>query len=290
MNISCVIFNGFSAFSFRWTFILVPIIAAGTGKGISYYGLEKNGRIEKLLYILLFALINLAIIIAYYYNAKINDIEGQKNLLFYIIIFAINIVYFMIFMSSKIPQKIATLSLLSIAFFEIVYNGYVTVNERSLISQSQKDTLPLYGKTGEIIEYIEKIDNEFYRLYKKYDATELNDALAFNYNSEKYYSSSLTEPYYNLKSVFSLEDRGANYFYGFNDRQVLRDITVSKYMVSKEKREYYGYKFLKEIDNLYLYQNENSLPFGIFYDAYIDTDDLKNLIKLRNKIFYTRHV
>lgn len=277
VNFSCIIFNAFSAFTFRWTFVVVPVVAVMLGRGLELYNDIVYKKKISIYCTCIFLVINVILLIAYHYYLKNNNDYSFTANITLGLTFVINCLYWLVFTFDFVTKK-GLLNFLLICFTaEIIGNGYITVNMRSLISQDQKSELPLYDNTDKIIEYLNSIDSGYYRVYKKYDTVELDDPMMNDYYGEKIYSSSLTQPYFNLKSIFRLPEKGSNYFWGFNDRQALRNFCSGKYMFSKEMKSYYGYKYINQIDDIYIYINKNYLPFGIFYDSYTNTTDFSKL-------------
>lgn len=160
---------------------------------------------------------------------------------------------------------------------ELSLNAFCSVNNRSLIPVSRIDSMNYFDETLDIVDYLDKTDSGFYRVSKKYAYDELNDHMIQHYYGEKYYCSTLAAAYWNIQNMFDLRGKNSNYFKSFDEKQFLRDITCSKYMISEAERNVYGYKLIRNEGDKYLYVNKNAMNFGILYDHYISNENYEKL-------------
>ena len=124
--------------------------------------------------------------------------------------------------------------------------------------------LPLTPKIG-----IFFVNNEDWKeMFNNATHIDLNDSMFQNYHGEKIYSSILPEGIWGMMDLFDLRIKNSNYLYGFDDKQILRNITSGKYKLTKSSTEYFGYDYLKTIDDINIYQNMNAVDFGTIYKNY----------------------
>lgn len=269
----CVIMNAFSMVAYRWTYIYVPLFCLALAKTIQEI---VKAQIDKRI-LLIGAGVCLSAMLVYagiiiYHSEKVETaigitIVGSSILLF---------IYMLVISFAKGKYFGGVLCLLVV--FDLSLNGYVSVNQRSLIQQSSKESMNYFDGSNEMISYLQKKENNFYRIYKRYARNDLDDSMIQHYNSEKLYSSTLSSAYWDLMSEFDLRVKGSNYFCGFEDKQVLRDLTCGKYMFTEEKGNYYGYNLIKELDSGHcIYENTNYINFGVVYDSYISNSNFKKL-------------
>lgn len=179
--------------------------------------------------------------------------------------------------------------LLLIVICDLFTNAYMSVHERSLISEDSKATMAYFDDSENAIEYLKNIDSSFYRIQKTYAQIDLNDSMFQNYNGEKLYSSILSAEMWNMMELFDLRVKKSNYFYGFDDKQMLRNITAGKYRFTKQEGEYYGYDLIKKIGDIYVYKNENAIDFGVLYDKIVLEDLIVGLDDIQKQILLANY-
>lgn len=274
-NYVSYIFNGFSGFTSRWTFVLIPVLALAAGKGLGVIVFQDiNMKYINCVY----ALINITIVIvsvAAMYNKRMSSITPVVHSI--ICITFISLFYWAVFhfRFNHADRLIKVLGL--ILCLELIVNGYISVNERGMLSRGSKEAMSYYDETNYAIEYLKESDNTFYRVSKKYDYVDLNDSLIQNFNGEKLYMSPLHSSYWKIQELFDLRTKTSNYFKGFDDKQALRDITCGKYMLTKEPVDYFNYSLIYAQNNRYIYQNKNALEFGVLYNKYMEESTFSGL-------------
>lgn len=258
VNFSCVVFNGFSTKSYRWTFVFIPVGAFLCGKAVECFEFWK----EKIKIMSIVAVGDIALITfgISYYN-KMDRVEWV-SLLFALVIF--NLAGLIIaFVHDK--KKVQRFWILILAI-EMCLNAGITVYARGIVSVSDVKTVSYFDYSNEAIQAIRSQDDAFYRISKNYAAIDLNDSMFQNYKGEKYYSSILPEGIWNMMDLFDLRVKNSNYLYGFDDKQILRNITCGKYRLAKNEADYFGYTKIGKIGDVSIYENQNASSFGIIYD------------------------
>lgn len=278
VNFSAPIFNAFSAKTYRWTFCFVPIIAIACGKTLDRLKLSKRLAVVETL---CFNSILIAWIVWYGRKYSYNRVMLESAIVAIVIV---NI-YIFVLLGFHNKEKMKKMLLLVITA-DLCINAYITVNERSLISQSEKKAMGYFDCSNEALAYLEDNDDSFYRVSKNYNLIDLNDSMIQGYNGEKFYSSVLSAATWDMMSLFDLRIPNSNYLYGFEEKQALRDITVGKYRLAKAENEYFGYDFLTKTGDVNIYQNENCLEFGVLYDNYVLRSDVESfdLYKRQNAV------
>lgn len=268
VNISSIVFSAFSDKVYRWTYLFVPIFVLMCGKCLDY----NINKYDKRIVIAEFFGGNLFLLCyGYWYYRKFGF--SRSVLISLSVVFLILNLYIllMLFIKNKI---IFYNILLIIVTIDLCSNAYITVHGRGIIRQSDKPLMGYFDDSNEAINYLKDYDNDFYRISKNYNLIDLNDSMIQNYNGEKLYSSVLTGEIWNLMYLFDLRIQQSSYFYGFDDKQILRNLSVGKYRLTKSPNEYYGYEKIYNTGNVYIYQNKNSFNFGTIYDNYVLETDL----------------
>lgn len=269
-----IILNAFSTISYRWTYLFIPVFALGIGLGATELEKESESKIFKIVYIFINALIAAYAV----YLLTIQEEAAAREVIYSIAAVLVAAALYFIILEKKWKKKsIGTLILIIVCAAELACNGVVSVQFRSLIDADSKEQMNYFDASTQLIEYVKTNDPGFYRINKKYAQIDLNDSMIQDYRGEKYYSSILTDSYWNLQNMFDLRVKNSNYFYGFDDKQSLRNINCGKYMISTSNRQYYGYNQIAENDNRYLYENTNNIGFGFTYHYYITESEFEKL-------------
>ena len=269
---TALIFNAFSSITYRWTFIYVPIMALGTG--IALEKLKNNNDTgQKIItgnFLILFFLI-----IGYVNYVFKEEIPLNKEVFYAFLFIILTLVLYQISLTLNVKIRYKVIYVLFIA--ELSLNAFCSVNSRSLIPVKKIGNMSYFDESNDVVGYLDQNDSGFYRISKRYAYNDLNDSMIQHYSGEKYYCSTLSSSYWNIQNIFDLQGKNSNYFKGFNDKQFLRDIICSKYMISTTDNNIYGHDMIANFGNKYLYINENALEFGILYDCYISVNDFNNL-------------
>lgn len=269
------VFNAFSTVTYRWTFFFAPFEAVVVGISLEKLFDNYKEYNKYALYGSFFGIIILGLYILY---LRVNE-SVCSNTIFYTIfyIFAILIINIVVLPKETISLTIKKGWIYSFILLDLILNAYFCVNNRSLLTVEDIQSASYFDASNDVIRTIEEQDSSFYRISKKYGYIDLLDGLAQLYPSEKLYSSEISSSYWNIQNLFGLRGKESLYFYGFDDKQALRNLSSVKYMLTKENRSYYGYKLLNENNGIWLYENENSIPFGVLYSQYISEADFVNL-------------
>ncbi|TCL59361.1 putative membrane protein YfhO [Kineothrix alysoides] len=277
-HIPAIIFNAFSTITYRWTYVIIPVIGMGIGLGFSKIESNENERIKPIVFKILYAMIS-AILVLYCSYLLQNKQDPADVIIIYSIltVFFISTIYFLCLSKTWANKKNQVLIIIIIFALELTVNGVISTQCRSLIERNNKNSMNYFDQSSDMFDYISGRDQGIYRINKKYAYIDLNDSMIQHYNGEKYYSSILTDSYWNLQYMFDLRVKNSNYFYGFDDKQSLRDINCGKYMISTDDTEFYGFRQIHSVGNMYLYENLNNIGFGFLYDYYIPREKFDEL-------------
>ncbi len=140
------------------------------------------------------------------------------------------------------------------------------------------------------LDYIKSTDNSFYRIGTNI-YTSNNLSIKYKYNGLNSYLSIGNKYISELsKDLMILNNTKTNALRELDSRTQITTLLGCKYyVVSKKNQNYvpYGYNLIKEIKNnkkpTYIYENQYSLPIGVFYDNYTLKDDYKDLSPLEKE-------
>lgn len=271
INFSSVVFNAFSTKTYRWTFLFMPIFVLACGKALDNLCLEKYKKIFFLE--ALFWNITLIIYSVWYYNKYNFNKLVIVNIGIVLLLLNIYIIVLILLKNKKYFYK----TLLLVLTIDLCSNAFMSVHARNLILRSSRDSMGFFDNTNDALRYLESIDSSFYRVKKNYNLIDLNDSMFQDYNGEKFYSSILSAEIWDMMELFDLRVKYSNYFYGFDDKQILRNLTVGKYRFTKTPSNYYGHKLINIIGDVYIYKNLNCIDFGVLYDSYVLRSELEEL-------------
>lgn len=269
-----IVFNAFSAITYRWTFVLIPLMSYVIGKGLECIEENKKSIVNIIVFTFLIGINYVNVVSLFKQDTDIDTMVLSTI----VCVTAVSTVYFLILqIGRRVRFKYMKVALLGCLTVELIVNGIVSVQCRSMIAKSAKETMGYFDASNSLIDYLNETDDSFYRIAKNYAQIDLNDSMIQKYNSEKYYYSTLSESYLNLQTMFDLRVPASNYFYGFDDKRVLQDINCGKYLFSNNQRNYFNYNLIYESDKKYLYQNLDNEGFGIVYDNYITRSEFDKL-------------
>ncbi len=285
LHSTALIFNAFSTISYRWTYIFLPLMGLVIGTGISEI---ENSSTKKRRKYAIYTYIGVILVLSLYMVRMFSDNQRTRNYektIFkaIIIVFIVATLYFILLNIRWRKTTYLVIAITMVCVLDLAANGMQSVWDRSLIPRESKSTMAYFDETKSLINKINEQDTSFYRINKRYSQIDLNDSLMQDYMGEKYYTSVLNDSYWNLQEMFNLKIKNSNYFYGFDDIQSLRNINAGKYMISTEKREYYGYTFIEQEGDKYLYQNENNIGFGFLYSKYMLRSEFEKLNELEKQ-------
>lgn len=274
IGVSGSVFNGFSTIATRWTMVLVPLFCMGICRGIEVLSedIYHNCR-----YCLVSAAISGLFLLAV--NLFSRQLFGQElskeskiHLLIPLLVVLLYLVVFSVFCLKRKGLAGFMMTLLVILTIDLGTNAFMSIDwKRSLMAEPESI---YFDGTQEALEWIEQNDMDFYRVEKSYRQIDLSDPMAQGYNGEKSYSNTYGANFDEYKKFFNLRFPYSNYFFGFDDKQTLRNTAAGKYLLTRTYIERSGYVFLEQVGDIYIYQNLNCLPLAYLQDQACDSTAL----------------
>ncbi|MDF2881109.1 MAG: multidrug resistance protein [Clostridiaceae bacterium] len=273
-----LVFNAFSAYTYRWTFLLIPIISISVAKGLTISLSEEKSFKNINIFISHFIFfVGIGIII---FKNRIFATNDQ----FIIVILSVAVLllstmaYLLLFNIGGLNKKKTVIStlLVLVVMFDISANAFISTNLRISVKQSDKNTIVSYfDSTNDAVRYLKENDKDFYRINKTYYQEVLSDALFQGFYGEKQYNSMTAKSIWDL--IHKMDLGHPSLIRGFYDKYDLRNLTSVKYMLSKESTNLDGYKFVSKQGDVYIYENLNSLPLAFTYNSFIRQATFDNL-------------
>lgn len=271
INFSAPAFNAFSTKSYRWTYLFTPVLVVACGKALEGLETKSEGKI------ILSEIVVADIILFLYYFWYLRNCESDKSISISVGVTLILLNAYGLFFLFCEKKKFYYIVLLIIVSADLCINAFITVHDRSLIAQDSKETMDYFDDSKSAVDYLKSIDSSFYRINKNYAQSDLNDSMFQEYNGEKWYTPALSAEMWDMMELFELRVKNSNYFYGFDDKQILRDLAVGKYRFTKTPGEYFGYKLINNIGDVYIYENKYAVNFGVLYDSYVVRENLNEM-------------
>lgn len=280
-----LVFNGFSAYSYRWTFVIILFCILLASRALD---LIKQRRVKRGILICLllgYVIIGLTSIVIgeKYFNWNEGNIKNIISVFSLCFIFILLYLFHIGFLSNVKVKNIGRISLATIVIIEMALFSYITVNSnRNLLSENYlNDNIGYKDGINEVIKYLSAMDDDFYRIDKGFNSVFLNDSLMQNYKGVKAYNSLNHSSYVEFLRVlevpFEIKNH-PNYITGLDSRKKLEVLMGVKYFLDYENnRAPSGFSYLTTINNINVYKNDHYVPFGFTYDSFFP---IKRFIEL----------
>lgn len=267
-------FNKFSIYTYRWTFILIPVMILGFSYILQNMETNKNISYKVLLSTISIYIMLLITALLFFKPDKLDF----KMFVFTIIILILYGILLLIWIIKNGNIKIQKI-LFTIVIIELLFTNFMLVNKRNIVDRKYITNKEGYfDETNEIVTYIAKQDKGFYRIDKDYYSRFSNDSLMQNYKWLKSYNSLNSSGYLNfylmMENPLMLEGNVIN---GFDSNDNVKSLFGVKYQLNQVNGNPYGYKKLKEFGKVTLYENEYSLPLGFVYNDNIGIEEFSKL-------------
>lgn len=290
---SNLVFNAFSTYTYRWTFLLTPIMSMAVAKGLTISLNEEKSFKNLNIFIAHFIFFVCIVIIILKNRIFVTSEQFIIVILSIVVLFITTMAYLLLFNLGIINKKRTVFStlLLLIVMFDLSANTFISTNLRYSIKQKDKNTISYFDSTNDAVSYLKENDKGFYRINKTYSQVDLSDALFQGFYGEKQYSSLINKGILDLIYTMDLREKYSNHFYGFDDKYDLRNLTSVKYMLSKEPTKRDGYVLLSKQGDVYIYENINCLPLAFTYNSFISQATFNSLdLYQKQKIMYSSFV
>jgi len=303
------ILNAFKTIQYRWVFI-IPLFLNFTA-ALALNNLFKEKKINrKIILIPAVVLGSLLLFALYLCSGEISlSILNSKILTANTIPVFILIGIYSICIIALRKNNFLILAIFIIVVFELIYINYPSMNDRTSLKSDVKEKKQVYyDGTIEAVNYLKSIDKGFYRLNKQHYHF-LNDALIQDFYGVQSYSS-LNHPSY-INFLNSIAGRDYNKFsktmiYLMYPKEgkipYLSSFLGIKYFLTKAPKVHYkGFRKIKEIAGVNIFQNTMALPLGFAYEKVIRPDEdekldpflrKRNLLKgvVLNEIFTSNYL
>ncbi len=182
----------------------------------------------------------------------------------------------------KISRKITANMLCVCVVIEVLVTSWGCVNGRDVISRTDAEAGMLYNNAAkDAVDYLQKEDQAWYRIEKKYGTVYLSDSLAQDYYGTMSYvggtgiGSGILDYYFDLE----LPHSGDHYLYGSGGDIYTGALLGIKYYITKNGGEpfSYGFKYLKTVGDVDIYENTLALPLAYAYDRAVTYDAVQQL-------------
>jgi len=182
-------------------------------------------------------------------------------------------------------QSIAGWIIVGVVAIELIYFDRITVNRPAITTQEWKKRIGYNDETVDAVRDIKANDNSFFRVTKTWGSVDVtqpgfNDAMVFGYYGTTSYST-----YNNLDYIrFLMAIDAINRANGPGEAQsspgllccpLLLTFACEKYVITDNPVPLQlaaAYEFVRRYNDVYIFRNNLSLPFGVVFTRYIPED------------------
>ena len=182
-------------------------------------------------------------------------------------------------------QSIAGWIIVGVVAIELIYFDRITVNRPAVTTQEWKKRIGYNDETVDAVRDIKANDNSFFRVTKTWGSVDVtqpgfNDAMVFGYYGTTSYST-----YNNLDYIrFLMAIDAINRANGPGEAQsspgllccpLLLTFACEKYVITDNPVPFQlaaAYEFVRRYNDVYVFRNNLSLPFGVVFTRYIPED------------------
>ena len=189
------------------------------------------------------------------------------------ILFFVTLYNILFLLAKKINKRVFSVFLLLVVCMDILLETYPIVNNRMAITKEQYENLLYHDGTTEGVKYIQNNDDTLCRMNKTYISVFLNDAMEQGYNGMASYNAVPTTSiadYMQLNDIpFAREgdfSKASKYILVPYDNYYINTLLGVKYLLAKDTTGVpAGYSLIEQVGAVYIYQNNQTLPFGYLY-------------------------
>lgn len=266
-------FNGFYGPFFRHTFLMMPIFAVVSAVALEQIFKEKISMPALVLSGLLFTAVYMKA-----YRIFPNGVFYRNNAMLLCLTGIVMAVLIVLLGKRKIEKKLCYVLLVVMLMCNVASDTSLDYSPRVTLSKNH----PVYyaqtyhSDTNEALEWLEEYDDTFYRVEKDYfSAASCLDSQAQDYRGISAYNSNQNA---NIKTMVDVlwpmmrneNDKNHMQFANTVWDNVLASLSGVKYVLSKAADfNVPGYTCIKQIGDVYIYQNLNTESVAKFFDKTI---------------------
>lgn len=222
-----------------------------------------------------------------------DSIEESVQLLIVInfILLTAGAIVLMLISGNRISESVALYLLATISFLNCTSETLLSIDRSGNVSVAQwEQSLTQSENTQKALEYIQSIDDSYYRVEKTYiDFTLVNDSMYENYKSVTMYDSNLkcgTDIYcnYYLDRDNSQYPRWLFPIYSQSTNDIVQYSQLGvKYILSKDNGQYSFpqdkdlYEFIATVDGINIYRNKAVTSFTTFFTQAVTEEEFLSL-------------
>ncbi len=274
--------NAFSYVSYRWTFVIIPIMLLFSLRGLEYLDKAKKPPVSFLLFsylglaLILISVTMISSLIFGWVDVSFNDqLIAVSSTLAFIGLFTINL----ILVSHKKWKNIGKVGLLSVLVFELGSHVSSDVHDRALLSPDYPSKkIGVFDLSKDIVKEIKDKQKDFFRVIKTTSHVSFNDPIAQGYFGTSSYEPLNSRGTLDFLKTMDVYSPNRNYTKISPDRLLLNSFLAVRYQILDNSNDVItGYNFIRKKGNLSVYENTNFLPLGLIFDQYTE---LSNFLKL----------
>lgn len=180
------------------------------------------------------------------------------------------------FLYQKFDKKVLLVIPLCIFTFALSY--FTSYRDDKLVLKKENDNK--LNKINEVINYITDLDDDYYRINLNLGATYNNRT----FNNFKYYSTTIYSSIFNMNYSNFYYDVINNNFPHRNRATTSAPTNImanlfmgTKYIVSDNSNQYYGYDLLEEKEGYYIFKSNSALPIAFATSNMLNYSDFEDI-------------
>lgn len=267
----------------RYTFIVFP-----------FFSLMILEVLDNLIYKRIFSFAGFIVALGVSVFLLIYPIFNESNVFlgYFKYLFIVNIFLFVIgcilllcfIFNKNMKNNIFLIILTILCFANITVEMFVCTNREGNVSLNTVQELYSYNDTRKALDYLNSIDNTYYRIEKTYDdCSKYTDSLFYGYRSISTYNSLLSnelqgfdENY--MSNVYTYAGSRLPAYYWAPYEWIQYSQLGLKYVLSKDPiQDNQHLKLLKKIGTVYIYRNQLFNSFVTMFDTVINKSDFEKL-------------
>ncbi|MFK8068610.1 MAG: YfhO family protein [Gammaproteobacteria bacterium] len=278
--------NGFQYPAYRWGYNIIfseILLIAFVLKAIN----EERKINLKLLFISSALVILSMLFINYQYISEAKIYESNLNKIIKITVILACYMLALFFLVKRGYRKGAVLTfMMFFLVLEMIEEHHDTFKKRGTVTKGLEidkervknhSSIYLFGYTRDVVEYLESIDDRFYRIEKNRWIGSMNDSVVQGYNGLDTYNSLNTPSYTQFTQELNIPvipgAPGTVHGWTSLQRPYLADLLSVKYYLTKDKKvKPENTVYLKTIGDIHIFKRKGALPFGVVFEEYVSPE------------------
>lgn len=275
-----LIYNGFTCYSHRWSFVIIPIFIILSAKTLDKIIISRNISILGMIcYLLLSSFVYLK---AFKNFCRFDDVALQLNTIILLLTGFMIALSMYLFIKKKVSSKAFCYFILSIVCINLVSDSYISANHRGVITTNSTYVSNVYNKDiNDAVNYLKQNDHTFFRLEKTFTSGPHNmmDPLIQNYYGINTYNGVINKHVLKFNEKIWKNIKIGLPYQRFNNAKqdhLKSSLVGLKYILTNDKNEQInGFTKINEFGDIAILKNNYDVALGRLYTKSISEKDFE---------------